>query len=469
MNSARRSRTPTRAPAARPVASKQAQTKYEYVELSKASLAASDPCNFYGVIIDASFPYKREKFFVCSLKVIDPTLNPKISSQNYATVVLYANRFEDLPIVHRIGDIIRIHRAKLRIWNQKRQFNVNMYWHGSWVLYSSEKVSPLGQVVGDAPYAYSGKKSTQESQDLAIVKTLKKWTNTFFVQNPVVQETDITPLKKVETSNSDFDVVAKVLQVFQLDEYTNELKLKDASGATFYTLALKIKFPHLKEGSVVKIRSCTYDETSVNKKVLVLEHYSNIMTFISSSKLATSVSSKVSDDKADEKASLKARDGLTPVILTEVDKKHQSLPLTRLQELFHEPDNSVTTFRTCFYVTKVEPGNVQDCVKAYSKSTKKASSAKAVKGGDLIYQVQLLVKDVSTQSNNNVYRILLYTHEGLGANFFPQKATNLWSDSKACTKVKESIDLLTRYNSWVDCVVERRHGYYFIKDTKMVF
>lgn len=87
----------------------------------------------------------------------------------------------------------------------------------------------------------------------------------------------------------------------------------------------------------------------------------------------------------------------------------------------------------------------------------------------MIYQVQFLVKDVSTQFNNNVYRVLLYTHEGLGANFFPQKAANLWSDSKASSKVKESVELLTKFNSWVDCVVERRNGYYFIKDTKMVF
>jgi hypothetical protein len=156
-----RSRSPAKAVSLRHQAS-QKLTKYEYVELSKASLASSDHCNFYGVIIDATFPYKREKFFICSLKVIDPTLNPKNSDQKYSTVVLYAYRFEDLPIVHRIGDIIRIHRAKLRIHNNKRQFNVNMYYVGSWVLYSSEKTSPLGHVVTDAPYAYSGKKSTQE-------------------------------------------------------------------------------------------------------------------------------------------------------------------------------------------------------------------------------------------------------------------------------------------------------------------
>ena len=39
----------------------------------------------------------------------------------------------------------------------------------------------------------------------------------------------------------------------------------------------------------------------------------------------------------------------------------------------------------------------------------------------------------------------------------------------AGTALDPQLDLLTRFNSWVDCVVERRNGYYFIKDTKMVF
>jgi hypothetical protein len=68
-----------------------------------------------------------------------------------------------------------------------------------------------------------------------------------------------------------------------------------------------------------------------------------------------------------------------------------------------------------------------------------------------------------------VYRILLYTHEGLGSNFFPQKATNLWSDKTAAKKVEASFAQLTKFNSWVDCVVEKRNGYYFIKDTKMIY
>jgi len=344
-----------------------------------------------------------------------------------------------------------------------------MYYNSSWALYSSDQQTPLGQSVGDSPYAFSGKKSTQERQDSAITNTLKKWARQYFAQSNVISDANTTELKKASKEKKDFDIVAKVLQVFQLDEYTNELKLKDGSNEVFYTLALKIKFPHIRTGSVVRIRSCTHDDTSLNKKVLVLQHYSNIMTFINTSKLAATVSSKVADDKTSEKAALKSKVSMTPIVLTEVDKKHAGLATTQLHDLFHTPDTNTSTFRTCFYVTKVEPGNVNEMVKSYNKGTKKTSTAKGAKGGDLIYQVQFLVKDVSTQFNNNVYRVLLYTHEGLGSNFFSTKATNLHGDSKAAGKLKDSVDLLTRFNSWVDCIVERRNGYYFIKDTKMVF
>ena len=448
-----------------------ASSKYDYTELSKASLTNDTPCNFYGVIVDATFPYQvnAEKMFVCSLKVVDPSLNNK---GDFAQVVLYANKFEDLPIVHRLGDVIRVHRANVKKDNRDgvhRQFTANIYYSSSWALYSADKTTPLGQNATEGPYAFSGKRSTHEKQDSAIQQTLKKWAhNSYFNKHNVGEGGRTAALNNCHKQSGDFDVNAKVLQVFELDEYTNELKLRDASGATFHTLALKLKFPHIKSGSVVRIRSATYDTTSSKKNVLILQHYSNIMTHISSSKLAAALS-KVNNDNSSEKAALKSGVSMTPVVLTEVDKKHANLATSTLHDLFHSPDNSTNTFRVCFYVTRTEPGHVEEACKVYNKSSKKTTSAKGSKGGDLIYQVQFLAKDVSTQFSNNVYKILLYTHEGLGQNFFAQKAANLHSDAKAAGKVGDAFNLLGRFNSWVDAVVERRNGFYFIKDTRMIY
>jgi len=56
---------------------------------------------------------------------------------------------------------------------------------------------------------------------------MRKWANQYFSQYNVITNDMYTPLNKAQTQKADFDVVAKVLQIFEMDEYTNELKLKD--------------------------------------------------------------------------------------------------------------------------------------------------------------------------------------------------------------------------------------------------
>ena len=86
-------------------------------------MTSAHPHHFYAVVIDATFPYKTQgDKFICSLKIVDPSLHVKNQKGtgdggDYATLVLYAKRFEDLPIVQRVGDIIRVHRAILRLYN----------------------------------------------------------------------------------------------------------------------------------------------------------------------------------------------------------------------------------------------------------------------------------------------------------------------------------------------------------------
>jgi NMD protein affecting ribosome stability and mRNA decay len=107
---------------------------------------------------------------------------------------------------------------------------------------------------------------------------------------------------------------------------------------SWHSLALKLKFPHLRAGDVVRVRSATVDETS-SKKVLLLSHYSNIMTFIGSSKLAKELKAKVHDEKTPDKAAIKKGVSMSAVVLTEVDKKHAGLVNTPLSELFHHADS----------------------------------------------------------------------------------------------------------------------------------
>ena len=423
------------------------------------------------MIIDATFPYKtNNERYICSLKIVDQSLYVKSQkgsgdSSDYATLVLYAKRFEDLPIVTRLGDVIRVHRATLRLYNGTRQFNANIFYNSSWALFSGESNENVAT-------NFSGKHYSFEKSEAANLANTRKWASQYFSQYNVLSDNMYVNLNKANAQKGDFDVVAKISQVFELDEYTNELRLRDATaGSSWNVLALKLKFPLVKVGDVVRIRSVTYDETSTQKKVLLLSHYSNILTFPAGSKLSKEIRGKAADEKVDKTAIT----GSSATVLTEVDKKWANLPIHSLQDLFHnvESDKDLQTkdtFRTQFYVSRIESANVQEWTKSLDKKTKKTSSFKGQKSNaNAIYQLQLLVKDVSTQFNNNTYRVLLYTHDGLGANFFNTPADNLYTNDKAKKKLEEYAALLTKFNSWVDAVVERRNGYYFIKDTRISF
>jgi len=73
-----------------------------------------------------------------------------------------------------------------------------MFYQSSYALFSTDKTSPLGQSMsGDAPYAFSGKRSTHERQDTAIQQNLKKWArDTHFAKNNVIEGDRTVDLSK---------------------------------------------------------------------------------------------------------------------------------------------------------------------------------------------------------------------------------------------------------------------------------
>lgn len=441
---------------------KKGQQRYEYTELAKVSLTSSEPQNVYGVVVDATFPHKvNQEKYVTSLKIVDPTLHAKGSAgggnDDYAQVVIYGKRFEDLPIAAKVGDIIRLHRAAVRIYNHKRQFNVSTHWNGSWALFNSENAL-------NEPASYSGNRATFESHEKALLGSLRKWVGSHFAANDGVTKDMFTVLDKAKKEKSDFDVVAKVLSIHEMDEYTNELRLNDGSSS-WYTLALKLKFPDVRAGQVVRIRSATHDESTTSKNVLALSHYSNIMTFVNSSRLANNLAKKVADDWKRDHAELSKAVPSHAIVLSEVEKKHANLAHSSLNDMFHNTEKCANTVRATFSVVKVE-GAVADLVRVYDRKSKKSASAKGSKSSDLIWQASLLVKDASTAENSNKYRVLVQSHEGLGANFFG-KCANLHADKAAHARVEKQVANLVKFNTFVDAVCERRNNMWLIKDTKL--
>lgn len=93
--------------------------KYQYSTISE--IKTDGDYNFYGIIYDASFPLQEENpnnpipTYICYLKIIDPTVNcitnPFDFNEEIIHLIIKSNSKENLPFVHNIGDIIRVHRG----------------------------------------------------------------------------------------------------------------------------------------------------------------------------------------------------------------------------------------------------------------------------------------------------------------------------------------------------------------------
>ncbi len=90
-------------------------TKYKYSEIK--DILTYDNYNFYGIIYDASFPTTDDtpNTYVCNIKLIDTDTNcltfPNSLNQELVTLIVKSNTKDNLPYIHNVGDILRVHRA----------------------------------------------------------------------------------------------------------------------------------------------------------------------------------------------------------------------------------------------------------------------------------------------------------------------------------------------------------------------
>lgn len=357
--------------------------RYTYSSLANVSTADDkQDKHVYGVIIDATFPYKVAKNkFICSLKVVDSSLNASGKKNEYASIVLYASRFEDLPIVTRVGDIIRVHRAALRLYSEHKQLNVNCQFNGSWALFQTDKSV-------NTPFSYNSRSFSFEKSEVSLLSALRQWATNYFAAHDGVTKDMYVSLKQAKSQKTDFDVVAKVTMCRDFDEYTNELRLTDASGDSWFTLATKLKFPNVVDGQVVRVRSVTHDSSST-KQVLAQSHFSNIMNFLPNSKLAQGIT------KATKEIKHKSGEGCANMI-TQVGAKYANMATTTLRDLFSGSAEG-KFFRVNLQVLAVQPGDVKEMTKYCNGG--KLFSAKGTKAS-ICWNVQMICKDSSTANGD---------------------------------------------------------------------
>ena len=226
---------------------------YKYITFDE--LIEQGEYNFYGIIYDASFPLEEENTgkYSCVLKLIDQTTNcltnPNDFSENIINLIIKSNERENIPFVHYIGDIIRIHRG---FYSKKKKRNVylnlskdNKEIKGSWCLYHSNDKS-------NEPYACSNKKYSVESQDKLNLEGLKKWVKSYMGIDKSLKYPMQIKLENRAQEGNDKDLMVHVVKKVEADNHLILFVQDETDGCELHTYKY---YNFIKENDVIRVRS----------------------------------------------------------------------------------------------------------------------------------------------------------------------------------------------------------------------
>ena len=264
-----------------------AKHSIKYIYTTFDELKEQGEYNFFGIIYDASFPQeenssesdkkKNSSKYTCILKLIDQTTNCLTHQNNFSENIIYliikSSEKENIPYVHHIGDIIRIHRGFYSP-KQKRNVYLNVCKDnkikGSWCLYSTNSNS-------DDPYSCSNKKYTVETQDKQIIDNTKAWVKKYLsIDKSLKYPLQVNMINRINNGN-DNDLLVHVVKKVELDDQII-LFIQDATdGCELHTYKY---YNFIQENDIIRVRSYKiFDNNNliINEfgNILILPQYSS--------------------------------------------------------------------------------------------------------------------------------------------------------------------------------------------------
>lgn len=244
--------------------------KYKYSMFS--DLIEQGEYNFYGVIYDSSFPLEETITgkYSCTIKLIDQNTNclsnPNDFNENIIYLTIKSSEKENIPYIHNIGDVIRIHHG---FYSPKNKRNVYLNVckgnkvNGSWCLYSVNNNTL-------EPYACSNKKYTIEEQDKENIETYKSWSKSYLGKNKSLAYPYQINLEERNEEGDGKDLLAQVVKKVELGDQIVLFIQDDTDGCELHTYKY---YNFIKENDIIRVRSYkTFDNSS-----LILNEFGNIL------------------------------------------------------------------------------------------------------------------------------------------------------------------------------------------------
>ena len=279
------------------------EPKIKYTKLN--DITNPQDYNFYGIIIDATYPSIDEKGnYLTAIKVISQESNflmknnEKSSFQDCVIhIIIKSSSKEDTPYINKVGDIIRIHNG---VYRHKTRRNIYLNLTSISKLKSSWLVFDCDEKDLSNERKYQPKQSSSyylqvNDDDTSIINSLRKWKKVYFQQaNSLFYSKTVTlnylnemknrslKLNQKEENNendegnSDLDILCIVCSLDKDLSMENQ-KIGIFDGCSFADLVCSNRYDYINEGEVIRIRSIIYEKNTESKGTVSLNVYSNIL------------------------------------------------------------------------------------------------------------------------------------------------------------------------------------------------
>jgi hypothetical protein len=409
--------------------------------------------NLYAVVLDASSPYfvKEIEKYMCVLKLIDDTVNPNEAKGKippYISLTCFSRNKADLPVIDRMGYVIRIHRGDTKKFSKSFQLNCDMGIKGAWILFDPSE--------GSTPVKFSGRTYTFVEDDKKRVKEIRRFGDKFFKDN------DATEFASIGANVDEVDLMAMVMSRESSKKGYDKLTVFD--GEEFIKLDIeKPRFAHILNQDIVRIRGIMQ-----KKNEFLVNDYSNVIRIDKDHSAAKELKKKVEKAKKDKKYSEKL-DTYMPTAdqsktVSEIlAKKTMSISL---KELFGLEASKIKgqKYSVSVNVVEIGPKDPKGCIISVdSKSRKQYDLSDDIEN---YYRLQLFTKDANNPDDHSVYTLYLCTIDGRGKEFFPDP-----DDKGTPSELKKIYKTITKpwfvLNLALEPVVSEGKSVFFIVDTKL--
>ena len=440
-------------------------TKYKYTSL--ADMTTSNQYNFYGIVIDSSFPSNNtlpESHYECILKVID--ISYTHSSPIILTLIIKSRSKNQIPYIHKIGDVIRIingtFKPKSKVY--LNLLNESVAEKGSWCVFDGDNYTIYGGSSSSIPF---------EQRDLDNVASLSQFYKSLVGEENVLYARNE---KLINRKDDDRDAIVLVAGKEELDDKVVFFVQDETDACELHAFKY---FNFVNVGDVIRVRSYRL----FNQTVMVLNQWGNILLFNKASGMykkfmnqvievyntkmmntGTEVHYKFDEGYKKNKKATKTKEDKELII--SVSNAHSSTVEIPFSSLTQKDSTFILTV-SVIHMSPINPilnsinvlcpncNNTFDIseVELTKKNTFKCPSCDTEVKAKLHFNIKILAKE--NAFSDDIIQLYLCDYDNEGENFLGAKAEEVLANGNEIKKIERTIKNILNEKSRVRVLVER--------------